>query len=173
MTQPVTSREKWFNHRTDLTGEHHFGDLGQALAFIIFMTVWIADIFFLQWTSPANHLLPGWVRLLIGAGILFLAGYLARSGLTIVFSEVRETPAVIRKGIFRFLRHPIYFSEVLIYSGSLVLGFSWAALVIAAGATSFLYFLSRYEEKLLLNRFGDEYRKYMNDVGMWIPRLRR
>jgi protein-S-isoprenylcysteine O-methyltransferase Ste14 len=36
-----------------------------------------------------------------------------------------------------------------------------------------LTYLSRYEERLLLKRFGDDYSSYMRDVGMWVPRLRR
>jgi protein-S-isoprenylcysteine O-methyltransferase Ste14 len=36
----------------------------------------------------------------------------------------------------------------------------------------FLHFISRFEEKLLLDRFGEEYEQYMREVPMWIPRLR-
>lgn len=37
----------------------------------------------------------------------------------------------------------------------------------------FLYHLCRYEEKLLLLRFGDEYSRYMREVPMWVPRLKK
>jgi protein-S-isoprenylcysteine O-methyltransferase Ste14 len=33
----------------------------------------------------------------------------------------------------------------------------------------FLHYISRYEEKLLLARFGEEYEQYMREVPMWIP----
>jgi len=102
-----------------------------------------------------------------------LSVYCAWSGLRIVFSEVRETPSVIRKGVFGVVRHPIYLSEVLVYLGLFMLNMSLAAGVVWLGATAFLYYLSRYEERLLLKRFGDGYRSYMRDVGMWVPRLLR
>ena len=89
------------------------------------------------------------------------------------FGEVRETPSVIRKGVFGLVRHPIYLSEVLLYLGLFMLNMSLAAGAVWIGATVFLYYLSRYEEKLLLKRFGDGYRTYMREVGMWTPRLRR
>jgi protein-S-isoprenylcysteine O-methyltransferase Ste14 len=54
-----------------------------------------------------------------------------------------------------------------------MLNMSLAAGTVWVGATAFLYFLSRYEERLLLKRFGEDYGTYMRDVGMWIPRLRR
>jgi protein-S-isoprenylcysteine O-methyltransferase Ste14 len=39
---------------------------------------------------------------------------------------------------------------------------------------AFYRFISRYEEKLLTERFGDEYREYMRKVPMLFPiRFRR
>lgn len=46
----------------------------------------------------------------------------------------------------------------------------WVAVWI--GVIAFYHFISRYEEKLLLNKFGAEYEKYLNEVAMWIPRFR-
>jgi protein-S-isoprenylcysteine O-methyltransferase Ste14 len=93
--------------------------------------------------------------------------------MTIVFNEVRETPGVMRKGVFGVVRHPIYYSEILLYLGLLLLRTSLAAAVIWIIAIGFLHFISRYEEKLLVERFGDDYRQYMKDVPMYFPRLRR
>ena len=38
-------------------------------------------------------------------------------------------------------------------------------------AVLFLHHISRYEERLLLARFGEAYAQYMEEVPMWIPRL--
>ncbi len=38
-------------------------------------------------------------------------------------------------------------------------------------AIFFLHYISRYEEKLLVRHFGEEYESYMKAVPMWIPRL--
>jgi protein-S-isoprenylcysteine O-methyltransferase Ste14 len=40
-------------------------------------------------------------------------------------------------------------------------------------AIVFLHYISKYEEKLLVARFGDDYRQYMRDVPMYFPRLWR
>jgi protein-S-isoprenylcysteine O-methyltransferase Ste14 len=93
--------------------------------------------------------------------------------LRIVFGEVRETPSVIRKGIFGLVRHPVYLSEILLYVGLFMISMSLAAGVILLGAAAFLHTISRHEERLLLERFGDDYRAYLRDVGMWVPRLSR
>ena len=93
--------------------------------------------------------------------------------MAIVFGEQRDGPGVFRKSVFGFVRHPIYLSELLLYLGLLMLSISLAAAVVWVIAIVFLYYISRYEERLLLARFGEEYAQYMRDVPMWIPRLRR
>ena len=159
--------------RDDLTGEHASGDAGQIIFALLFFGVWIADSFFLRYTSQLNEIVPVLVRKPIGALLLCLSAYCAFSGLRIVFGEVRETPSVIRKGVFNVVRHPIYMSEVLLYLGLFMMNMSLAACLVWIGASFYLYYLSRYEEKLLLERFGEDYKSYMRDVGMWIPRVRR
>lgn len=172
MQKPKTTRERWFEQRDDLTGEHAHGDVGQLLFALFFFVVWAADSFFLRYTTQLNEIIPALVRKPIGAVLLALAAYCAWSGLSIAFGEVREIPAVIRKGVFGVVRHPIYLSEVLLYLGLFMMNMSLAAFAVWLGASGFLYYLSRHEEKLLLQRFGDDYRSYIQDVGMWIPRLR-
>ena len=173
MKEPETTREKWFEQRDDLTGEHSFGDAGQIIFALLFFVIWIADSFFLNYTTQLSDIVPAVFSKPIGILLLCLSAYCAWSGLRIVFGEVRETPSVIRKGVFGVVRHPIYLSEVLLYLGLFMLSMSLAAGAILLWATAFLYYLSRYEERLLLKRFGDDYRSYAREVGMWIPRLRK
>jgi protein-S-isoprenylcysteine O-methyltransferase Ste14 len=93
--------------------------------------------------------------------------------LSIVFGEIREDSTVIRKGVFNWVRHPIYLSEILLYLGMLLISISLAAGVVWLMAIAFLHYISRHEEKLLLARFGEAYEQYMQEVPMWIPRLRK
>ena len=159
--------------RGELTGEHTFGDAGQIVLACVFAAVWIADTFFFKYTTVLNRYLPLAVRILPGAIVLVLSGYLARIGLSIVFGEVREKPEVIRKSVFGVVRHPIYLGEILLYLGFLILNISLAATLVWLIGVGFLYYLSRYEERLLLARFGKEYEQYMREVPMLIPRLGR
>lgn len=164
---------KAHRHREDLTGEHVTGDAGQLILACLFAAVWIADTFFLKYTVFLTQNVPAGIRIPLGVLLLVLSGYLARTGLSIVFDEERGEPGVIREGVFGIVRHPIYLSEILLYLGLLMLSISLAAAVIWVIAIVFLYYISRYEEKLLLARFGAEYEHYMRDVPMWIPRLRK
>jgi protein-S-isoprenylcysteine O-methyltransferase Ste14 len=104
---------------------------------------------------------------------LVLSAYLARTGLSIVFGEQRDKPGVITESVFSVVRHPVYLSEILLYLGLLMLSVSLAAAVVWIIAVGFLHYISRYEERRLLARFGQEYEQYMKEVPMWIPRFRK
>jgi protein-S-isoprenylcysteine O-methyltransferase Ste14 len=86
---------------------------------------------------------------------------------------VREEPTVITKSVFGVIRHPIYLAEILAYLGLLLMSLSLAAAAVWVGAIAFLHAISRYEEKLLLARFGDAYAAYMREVPMWLPGIRK
>ena len=167
----MADKKKAHHQRDDLTGEHAVGDAGQAVLACLFMATWIGDSFFFNYTTFFNRYMPFLVRIPSGIVLLILSGYLAKIGLSVVFGEERAKPEVIRKSVFNVVRHPVYLSEILFYLGLLMLNISLAALVVLALAIVFLHKISRYEEKLLLARFGEEYRQYMRDVPMWIPRF--
>ncbi len=172
MTRGKTKREEQ-QERDDLTGEHAVGDAGQIILVCLFAATWILDTFFLQYTTFLNQSIPLVARITLGLLILVLSGYLARTSLSIVFGEIRETPCVIRKGVFNVVRHPMYLSEILLYLGFLIMSISIAALFVWIIAILFLHFISRHEEKLLLTRFGKDYEQYMREVPMLIPLFRK
>ncbi len=93
-------------HRDDLTGEHTFGDAGQAILFILFLAVWITDAFIFKYSTLLNDYISFAVRLPLGVVVLIISAYLAWTGLKIVFIEVRKEPHIIRKSVFGIVRHP-------------------------------------------------------------------
>lgn len=157
----------------DLAGEHIMGDAGQLVLACLFAAIWIADTFFLRRTTFLGSSVPLGFRIALAVIVFALAGYLAKTGMAIVFGENRTGDAVVRDGVFRLVRHPIYLGELLLYAGLLTLSLSLAAAAVWLIAICFLHYLSRYEERLLLARFGEAYRQYMREVPMWLPRLWR
>jgi protein-S-isoprenylcysteine O-methyltransferase Ste14 len=164
-------RKESYSQRDDLTGEHKFGDYGQLILAILFVTIWISDTFILEYTTFLNHIVPNAIRTPLGIVILLVSGYLAVKGMHIVFGEKREEPGVIRKSVFSVVRHPIYLSEILLYLGLLMISLSLAATFILFIAILFMHYISKHEERLLLERFGDDYKQYIREVPMWIPGL--
>ncbi|MFC2084698.1 methyltransferase family protein [Bacteroidota bacterium] len=167
------SHVKKHDGREDLTGEHSLGDLGQIILLIFFLIAWVIDSFVINYSTFLSQYIPLLVRIPLSVIILFCAGYIARSGLKLVFGEKRDEPSVIKGSVFSIVRHPIYLSAILLYLGLLILTFSIIATFLWGLIVLFYYYLSKYEERLLIQRFGKEYEDYIKAVPMLIPRMWR
>ena len=79
--------------------------------------------------------------------------------------------AVIEKGPFRLIRHPMYAGQILVYIGLLGLALqSWAAILFIL-ITSSIYYGNRIriEEKFLVAELGNAYLDYMKRTKRLIP----
>jgi protein-S-isoprenylcysteine O-methyltransferase Ste14 len=159
--------------RNDLAGEYRFGDAGQMILAIFFLVTWITDSFFFHYSTFVNQYIPLSISIPLGIVFFLLSGYLSLTGLSIVFGKRRQQPSIIRNSVFGIIRHPIYLGEILLYLGFLMLSTSLAAIAIWIVTIGFLYYISRFEEELLLARFGEEYQHYKNEIPMWMPRLHK
>ncbi len=81
------SQKKAHHQRDDLAGEHALGDAGQLVLACLFAATWIADTFFFKYATFLNQYVPLGIRIPSGVALLVLSGYLARTGLSIVFGE--------------------------------------------------------------------------------------
>jgi len=90
-----------------------------------------------------------------------------REGTTV--KPFRESRALVVRGPYRISRHPMYLGMVLVLAGlAAILGtLSPVFVVIAFIAALELRFI-RVEERMLEERFGDEYREYRKRVRRWI-----
>jgi protein-S-isoprenylcysteine O-methyltransferase Ste14 len=81
-----------------------------------------------------------------------------------------EGQKIIKNGIYKYIRHPGYFGEIIIFFG---LGFVTYSLLGILGA--FIVSLMIYfgevipEEKYMLEKFGKEYEEYMKETFRFIP----
>jgi protein-S-isoprenylcysteine O-methyltransferase Ste14 len=152
-------------------GEHPFGDAGQLIFLFLFLMVWTGDSFLLKKATFPADLIPSSFRLVILGIALLTAACLAKSGHVVVCHE-RRPEHVVSNGAFGYVRHPLYLAAILSYLGlSLSTGslFSMALLVFIF---IFYNFIASYEEKLLEEKYGAEYRLYKNRTGKWIPKIR-
>jgi protein-S-isoprenylcysteine O-methyltransferase Ste14 len=163
------SEMKQHENREDLTGEHAFGDAGQIILFVIFLAVWITDSFFLRYSTCVSHYIPLLVKISFATAVLCVGGYLAKTSHDIIFKEIRKEPCVLTRGVFGRVRHPLYLAAILFYLGMLLFTFSIIAGIVVIVIIIFYNYIARYEEKLLIEKFGPEYEEYMKRVPRWIP----
>jgi protein-S-isoprenylcysteine O-methyltransferase Ste14 len=111
----------------------------------------------------------------IGLGTLLLATCIwefARSGRG-TLAPVDPPKELVVKGLYRYVRNPMYLSVTLIVLGEVLLTGSralflyWVIWFVAVNL-----FVIGYEEPTLRRRFGVEYERYSQRVGRWLPRLR-
>jgi protein-S-isoprenylcysteine O-methyltransferase Ste14 len=159
--------------RNDLVGEHPCGDTGQLILLFVFLIVWVGDSFILKLSIILTRYVPFGIRAVLFTIGVLAAGYLAHKGLGIVFGEEREHPCVIRKGVFNLVRHPIYLSAILLYLSCCLLTLSALSFLVWLIIVTFYIYISRHEERMLLDRFGREYADYMREVPMLIPWTRK
>jgi protein-S-isoprenylcysteine O-methyltransferase Ste14 len=107
------------------------------------------------------------------AGYLWCAWDFATTG--------RGTPApidppkkLIVRGLYRYVRNPMYVSVLLVVIGQALLFRSRALLEYTAAVFIFFFlFVFLYEEPTLARKFGQSYEKYRDRVPRWVPRIRK
>lgn len=165
-------RRKSHEHRKDLAGEYRWGDTGQLVFLIIFIIGMTSDLFLLKVSYSLQDLFPWYFRILVFLPLLFIAGYFAQRADKKVFHEERKKLMVIKTDVFSRIRHPMYFGSILLYLCFVILSLSVIALVIFVSVVIFYYYLCRYEEQILIEKLGDEYKNYMKKVPMLISKFK-
>ena len=130
MAEKNTSRTRRHGERDDLTGEYIWGDLGQIVLLLIFLTVWILDSFVFRFSTFLSSYVPIYIKIVLAVFFFFVSGFLARKGLKLIFGKTRTEPGVVKEGVFAMVRHPIYLGAILFYLSFWVLTISLVALFI-------------------------------------------
>jgi protein-S-isoprenylcysteine O-methyltransferase Ste14 len=124
--------------------------------------------------SVENHsvLYLGWILVLVGAAMYFWCAF------DFTFLG-RGTPApmappkkLVIRGLYRFVRNPMYLGafliivgETLLFGSLLILGYALLRVIL------WHRFVVFYEEPRLRTRFGESYERYCNSVPRWFPRF--
>ncbi len=161
---------KTHEHRKDLAGEHPFGDAGQIILAIIFIAGTLIDKYIIHTSILPPQSFPDHLRILTALPFFIISLLLAISSHKTIFGEQRKELQVVKTGAFSIVRHPLYLSAILLYLGFIITSLSTIALSIWLIILIFYYHISRYEEKILIDKIGPKYKQYMNEVPMFIPR---
>ena len=130
-----------------------------------------------DWLSWASWSLPHWLRW-TGVGIALLGFAMLQWAQHTLGRNWSDTPrmlkgqSLITSGPYQSIRHPIYTAFLLIMGSTLFISANWLVGLTWTGMT-ILEITSRigFEESLMLEYFGDQYREYMKRTGRLLPRL--
>jgi len=149
-------------------GEHPFGDAGQLILLGLFAALWVADSFFLRLSTFLAAYVPLFVRLGVLTLISAIALYLVWAAHIVLYHD--RPRDVATSGVFRYTRHPMYLGSLLFYLGLAFATASLLSCVLLVGIFLFYNYIAGYEERLLLEKFGEEYRRYRDQTGKWLPK---
>lgn len=116
------------------------------------------------WQAPLFAIaLVGLVIMTITLARRDLASFL---GFRQLHAEATPEECLDTKGVFGWVRHPLYFGMLLLFWGLAQTEFGLAT---ALCASTYIFIGAWFEERDLLARFGTEYRDYRQRVPMLIP----
>lgn len=111
------------------------------------------------------------VAMIVGYGLLFLGIGLFAQGWRELY-RARQENRLVTDGLYALVRHPQYsglfiglFGEGVVHWPTIFSITVFPAIVVA------YVLLARREEKKVLAEFGDEYRRYQEQVPMFFPRM--
>jgi len=156
--------------------EDNASKLASFLGLMGFLST-LAFVIFPGWLSGTNFLLPIWLR---WAGVpIALTGFVllqwAQNTLGKSWSDtprMMKEQALITSGPYRIIRHPIYTAFILILGSTLfisanwLIGLSWIGMTVLESISRI-----RFEEGLMLEYFGEQYREYMKKTERLFPKL--
>jgi len=130
-----------------------------------------------SWLDFANYSLPtwaGWLGSFIMLGALFVF-WRSHADLGLNWSpslEIRDKHELITRGIYGVIRHPMYASQWLWVIAQPLLLQNWVA-----GLVNLIIFIPFYllrvqaEEQMMVDRFGEQYKTYMERTGRVLPKI--
>jgi protein-S-isoprenylcysteine O-methyltransferase Ste14 len=145
---------------------------GLSVASVAGVCAYLIDPGAMAWS---NLSLPGWLRLsgivIGGAGVGLLQWVFATLGNNFSMSLViKQDHSLVTSGPYRWARHPMYTGFTMVFTGLSLLSASWfvaGTAAIAFGAAMIIR--TPQEERMLLEKFGDQYRAYMRRTGRFLP----
>jgi protein-S-isoprenylcysteine O-methyltransferase Ste14 len=113
----------------------------------------------------------------IGFGVLLIIlaiSTLRSRGGSAQGAEFTATSKVVRAGIYSIVRHPLYLGWLLMYPAVMILSLHWLVWVLGFAGMGCMVLIVIEAEAQLLEKFGADYRTYMQEVprfnillGLW------
>ena len=132
-----------------------------ALLVLAYSLLWFLD-------TPAGVQLLRYIGggiLVVGIILIILPRFVFRSkGKPEKGRDWTETTVVVDTGIYAVVRHPLYLGWLLMYVALILLSQHWLTAIIGIPGMVCVYLISRQEDQRLIEKFGDEYKDYMQKV---------
>jgi protein-S-isoprenylcysteine O-methyltransferase Ste14 len=129
--------------------------IGQiVLCFLFYNWVGLNVLLYLGWIILAVAIVLGW-----RARVSFETKGGAQEG-----ESWLRTLVVVDSGVYAVVRHPMYLSFMLLIPALMLISQHWLSVIFGLPIMVFLYMGMRGEERSNIEKFGDDYKRYMQRV---------
>ncbi|MFX1418720.1 MAG: methyltransferase family protein [Promethearchaeota archaeon] len=146
-----------------------YGHIYQATLPIVFFLIWFLDSSVFRFSIFLNSYIPFFVRLILFVLILAISITFIMSSHRTIFKSHQPPNKLITNGILGHVRNPMYLGILLIYIAFLFLAISLISIAFFVIVVLVYNWMVNYEEDILENMFGEQYREYKKKVPKWIP----
>ncbi|MFQ5832083.1 MAG: isoprenylcysteine carboxylmethyltransferase family protein [Candidatus Thorarchaeota archaeon] len=141
--------------------------------FVIVVALYLIDSPWITWSYLILPVEVRWIGFGFGVVAVPLVWWAHRT-LGEYFSyalEVKGGHRLVTSGPYSRVRHPVYTFHILFSAGMALLAANWLLLLFWVISIPVAYQRMLTEEKMMIDRFGDEYIDYMKQTGRLVPRM--
>ena len=143
------------------------------------LALWLGALAYLfnpQWMAWSQVDLPAWLRwfggLLMLVCVPLIYWVFSSLGKNVTHTvAIRKEHTLVTRGPYRWVRHPLYSVGLLLFLGFSLLAANWFIALTIVAALKVLSLRTQLEEARLVEKFGDDYRQYMQSTGRYLPRI--
>ena len=107
----------------------------------------------------------GWILLMFSVVIIWLAGgEFRKKGGAPKGESIVHTSVLVDSGVYAVVRHPQYLGFILIVFALVLMSQHWLSVVSGVLGSALFYKDILREEQMSVEKFGDDYRRYMERV---------
>lgn len=134
-------------------------------AFMLLVIAWVISWYITRPDAIRALWYVGWVVWIAGAVLIILPLFMIYVG-----SRAKggkgwfDAVTVVDRGIYSVIRHPLYLGWLLMYVVVILFGQHWIILLMAVTGMVCVYLISLQEEQRLVERLGEDYTQYLQNV---------
>ena len=135
----------------------------ESLLALLFFNIGFWAVNVLSW-----YQILSWI-FLVSSAFIAISGFYGLKKYGKPDDEWENTTLLINRGIFRYIRHPLYSSLILLVLGILLKRVTLLTVVLCSICIFFLITASLMEERENLKKFGDAYTTYKRTTMRYVP----
>ncbi|MHA2426185.1 MAG: isoprenylcysteine carboxylmethyltransferase family protein [Candidatus Thorarchaeota archaeon] len=145
------------------------------LAYFASMFVYILLPDWIFWAHLELYIIIRWSGVALGVASIFLLTWIHHTlGRQYAAKlEIQKDHELIEAGPYKKVRHPMYTVFILFSLAVALISSNLLILIFAILIAIPFHWISRREERMLIEQFGEDYQKYMNRTGRFLPPFRR